>query len=178
MDLCDDDVRELSFSYSVLVNGTPKGRFFPTRGLRQGDPISPYLFLLCAEGLSAMLRQVERGEIPRGISVGKLAPLVSHLLFADDCIVFCKASIEERNKVTKILEVYERESGQKLNREKTSLFFSKNTNEEVKDGVRDMFGAQIIHQHERYLGLPLLVGRGKKKAFHRILYQVGRKVGS
>ena len=72
-----------------------------------------------------MLRQVERGEIPRGISVGKLAPLVSHLLFADDCIVFCKASIEEGDKVTKILEVYERESGQKLNREKTSLFFSK-----------------------------------------------------
>ena len=158
-----------SVSYSVLVNGEPKGRFFPTRGLRQEDPISPYLFLLCAEGLSAMLRQVERGEIPRGISVGKQAPLVSHLLFADDCIVFCKASIEEGDKVTKILEVYERESRQKLNREKTSLFFSKNTNEEVKDGVRDMFGAQIIHQHERYLGLPPLVGRGKKKAFHRIL---------
>ena len=114
-----------SVSYSVLVNGEPKGRFSPTRGLRQGDPISPYLFLLCAEGLSAMLRQVERGEIPRGISVGKLAPLVSHLLFADDCIVFCKASIAEGDKVIKILflEVYERESGQKLNREKTSLFF-------------------------------------------------------
>ena len=101
---------ENSVSYSVLVNGEPKGRFFPTRGLRQGDPISPYLFLLCAEGLLAMLRQVERGEIPRGISVGKQAPLVSHLLFADDCIVFCKASIEEGDKVTKILEVYERES--------------------------------------------------------------------
>ena len=45
-----------SVSYSMLVNGEPKGRFFPTRGLRQGDPISPYLFLLCVEGLSAMLR--------------------------------------------------------------------------------------------------------------------------
>ena len=137
-----------SVSYSVLVNGEPKGRILPTRGLRQGDPISPYLFLLCAEGLSAMLRQVESGGIPRGILVCRQAPLVSHLRFSDDCIVFCNASKEEGDRVTKILEVYERELGQKLNREKTSLFFSKNTSEEVKEGVRDMFGAQIIHQHE------------------------------
>ena len=55
------------------------------------------------------------------------APLVSHLLFVDDCIVFCNASKEERLRLTKILEVYERESRQKLNREKTSLFFQQNT---------------------------------------------------
>ena len=167
-----------SVSYSVLMNGEPKGRIFPTRGLRQRDTISPYLFLLCAEGLSAMLRRVESGGIPRGISVCRQAPVVSHLLFANDYIVFCNASKEEGVRVTKILEIYESESGQKLNREKTSLFFSKNTSEEVKEEVRDMFGARIIHQHERYLGLPPLVGRGKKKAFHRILDQVGRKVGS
>ena len=106
------------------------------------------------------------------------APVVSHLLFANDYIVFCNASKKEGVRVTKILETYERESGQKLNREKTSLFFSKNMSEKVKEEVRDMFGAQTIHQHERYLGLPPLVGRGKKKAFHRILDQVGRKMGS
>ena len=112
-----------SVSYFVLVNGKPKGRIFPTRGLRQGDIISLYLFLLCAEGLSAMLRRVESGGIPRGILVCRQDPLVSHLLFVDDCIVFCNASKEEGDRVTKILETYERESGQKLNREKTSLFF-------------------------------------------------------
>ena len=163
-------------SYSVLINGEPKGRIVPTRGLRQGDPISPYLFLLCVEGLSAMLRKVENGGIPRGIMVCRQAPLVSHLLFVDDCIVFGKASKEEGSRLLKILEVYEKESGQKLNREKTSLFFSKNTSVEVKEEVKDMFGAQVIHQHERYLGLPTLVGRGKKKAFHHILDQVGRKI--
>ena len=163
-------------SFSVLINGEPKGRIVPTRGLRQGDPISPYLFLLCAEGLSAMLRKVENGEIPRGIVVCRQAPLVSHLLFADDCIVFGKASKEEGSRLLKILEVYEKKSRQKLNREKTSLFFSKNTSVEVKEEVKDMFGAQVIHQHERYLGLPTLVGRGKKKPFHRILDQVGRKI--
>ena len=56
-------------SYSVLINGEPKGRIVPTRELRQGDLISLYLFLLCADGLSAMLRKVENGGIPRGIVV-------------------------------------------------------------------------------------------------------------
>ena len=98
-------------SYSVLINGEPKGKINPTRGLRQGDPISPYLFLLCAEGLSARLRREEYGENGRGISVGRGAPRVSHLLFADDCIVFCKASMEEGGKIIKILEDYERELG-------------------------------------------------------------------
>ena len=161
-------------SYSMLINGEPKGRIVPTRELKQGDPISPYLFLLCAEGLSAMLRKVENGGIPRGIMVCRQAPLVSHLLFA--CIMFGKALKEEGFRLLKIIEVYEKESGQKLNREKTSLFFSKNTSVEVKEEVKDMFGAQVIHQHERYLGLPTLVGRGKKKAFHHILDQVGRKI--
>ena len=102
--------------------------------------------------------------------------MVSHLLFPDDYIVFGKASKKEGLRLLKILEVYKRELGQKLNREKTSLFFSKNTSAEVKEEVKDMFGTQIIHQHERYLGLLTLVGKGKKKAFPRILDQVGQKI--
>ena len=73
------------------------------------------------------------------------APLVSHLLFADNCVVFCNASTEEALRVTKILEDYEREPGQKLNKEKISLFFRKNTSVEIKEEVKDMFRAQIIH---------------------------------
>lgn len=134
-------------SYSMLINGEPKGRIVPRRGLRQGVPISPYLFLLCAKGLSAMLRRDESGGSLHGISVCRQAPMVSHLL-VDDCIVFCNASTEEGLRVTKILEDYERESGQKLNKENASLFFSKNTRVEIKEAVKDMFGAQIIHQHE------------------------------
>lgn len=75
-----------------------------------------------------------------------------------------------------VLKEYEGGLGQKLNKDKTSLFFSKNTSSDTQEEVKTMFGAQVIKQHERYLGLPSLVGRGKRKAFNRIKDQVGRKI--
>ena len=64
----------MTVSYSVLINSEPKGKIILTRGLRQGDPISPYLFLLCAEGLTAMLRRDEREGLISGISMCRGAP--------------------------------------------------------------------------------------------------------
>ena len=81
-----------SVSLSVRVNGVLTEPFRPTRGIRQGDPISPYLFLLCAEGLSSLLKSRGPVYLSRGVRVGIHAPWISHLLFADDCIVFSEAS--------------------------------------------------------------------------------------
>ena len=163
-------------SYSVLINSEPKGKIIPTRGLRQGDPISLYLFLLCVEGLSAMLKREERVVHIKGVAVSREASRISHLLFADDSIVFYRAIVEECDRVIKVLEDYEGDSGQMLNKEKTSIFFSKNTNREVQKQIKEKFGAQIVQHHEKYLGLPPLVGKSKRKAFNRIKDQVGRKI--
>ena len=163
-------------SYSVLLNGEPKGVIYPSRGIRQGDPLSPFLFLLCAEGLSAMLKREERLGSIRGIAICRRAPQLSHLFFADDSIIFCRAKMVECSKIWDVLLDYEAASGQKINKEKTSLFFNKNTNDATQEEIKDLFGAQIIRQHERYLGLPSLVGKGKKKAFNRIKDQLGKKI--
>ena len=157
-------------SYSVLINGEPRGNIIPSRDLCQGDPISPYLFVLCTKGLLAIIRQKEVVGLIKG------APLISHLFFADDSIIFCRATMEECKQVALVLDTYEKESGQKLSRDKTSLFFSKNTSGEIQSFVKEMFGAQIVQQHERYMGLQPMVGKGKKKAFNRIKDQVGRKI--
>ena len=75
-----------SVSFSVRVNGVSSEQFKPSRRIRQGDPISPYLFLSCGEGFSSMLRYYGPQHLSRGIRVGIHAPWISHLLFADDDI--------------------------------------------------------------------------------------------
>ncbi|XP_030964645.1 uncharacterized protein LOC115985893 [Quercus lobata] len=153
-------------TFSIRINGQSRGRIVPSRGLRQGDPLSPYLFLFCAEGLSALLRHAAERQAIHGVSVCRKAPRISHLFFADDSLVFCRASLEECDELQRIFTLYETVSGQQLNKAKTALFFSQNTPRAIQEEIKTRFGAQIIRQHEKYLGLPSLVGRSKKNTFH------------
>ena len=79
-------------TYAIKINGVPKGHIIPSRGLCQGDPLSPYLFLLCAEGLSAMLHQAVQEKRLRGVSICRRGPKISHLFFADDSLIFGRAT--------------------------------------------------------------------------------------
>ena len=104
----------------VKINGKPKGHIVPSRGIRQGDPLSPYLFLLCVEGFSALIKkEVENGRLG-GVAVCHRGPKISHLFFGDDSLIFCKASLEECDALQRVLRVYEGAFGQQLNRAKTS----------------------------------------------------------
>lgn len=75
-----------SVSYTLLVNGSPEGYIIPERGIRQGDPLSPYLFILCVEVLSHMMNQAMENRSLLGIKIANQAPAVNHLLFADDSL--------------------------------------------------------------------------------------------
>ena len=77
-----------SVKCAVRINGQPCGRILPTHGLRQGDPLSPYLFLFCAEGLSALLHQASQRKAIKGVAASARGPRVSHLFFADNSLVF------------------------------------------------------------------------------------------
>lgn len=107
------------------------GLIIPKRGLRQGDPLSPYLFLLCVEGLSNILdRAINSGDL-HGYRIAPSAPSVSHLLFADDSFLFFKGTTEEAHKIKSILSLYEKWSGQSVNYLKSGVFFSANISVEI-----------------------------------------------
>src|SRR5664279_4493568 len=102
-------------SYRFKVNGNVTDTIIPGRGLRQVDPISPYLFLLCAEGFSALIQDVEeRGNI-KGIKLAPSAPSVNHLLFADDSLLLLEATTVSAAAVNAILQAFEAASGQVIN---------------------------------------------------------------
>lgn len=81
-------------SYSVLVNGSPTHSFKPACGLRQGDPLSPYLFVLCTEVLSRNLQVAENLKHFSGIKIGRKTKTISHLFFADGCNVYFQCDLE------------------------------------------------------------------------------------
>ena len=113
-----------SVRYRVRFNSTETDTILPTRGLRQGDPLSPYLFLIIAEGLSCMLRGAEeRGEL-EGVKVCREAPIISHLLFADDSLILMHANKKNADSLINILNSYCAIPGQKVSDAKSSIFFS------------------------------------------------------
>ena len=163
-------------NYAIKVNGCPMGSITPTRGIRQGDPLLPYLFLLCAEGSSSLIKVSVANGVLKGISVCREGLELYHLFFTDDSFIFCRASLAYCDKVQRVLGVYERALGQQLNRAETSLFFSKNTPREIQGEIQRRFGAHVIKQHEKYLGLPSLVGKKKQNTFNDIKEKLSKKL--
>jgi hypothetical protein len=154
--------------YSILVNGQPYGSINPIRGLRHGDPLSPYLFLLFVEGLCTTLNRVEREQEITGLPVTRGGTRLNHLFFADDDHLFCKANVPEWIRMQQVLELYEKASGQKLNKEKTSLFFNRNTKAKTRRHISWVAAVNPTQRYEKYLGLPAMVGRSRIKPFEGV----------
>lgn len=94
-------------SYAVVINGEPKGAITPSRGIRQGDPLLPYLFIICAEALSGLLKKVEIQKAIQGVRVCRRSRGISHLFFADDCLIFCDAFLHDCQNVLNVIQKYE-----------------------------------------------------------------------
>ena len=102
-----------SVSYTVLLNGQEFGHIVPERGLRQGDPLSPFLFILCAEALvHVMNRAEENGEIS-GMKLTRHCPAVQHLLFADDSLFLIRSELNECTAFLRCLKLYGQASGRR-----------------------------------------------------------------
>jgi hypothetical protein len=168
----------VSVKYLVLINGSLVGEIKPTRGIRQGNPISPYLFIICAEAFSALITKAENNGVISGVPTSPRGPNISHLFFANDSILFCKANGVEWRRLMKIIGTYEQASGQKLNLQKTSVFFSRNTSLERRQEILWLSRLTETHRIDAYLGLPTFVGISRTQAFQHIKAKVLQKLNN
>lgn len=162
-------------SYSYLLNGQAKGLVVPERGIRQGDPLSPYIFIICSEVLSGLCNKAQQnGSLP-GIRVSKGSPRVNHLLFADDTMFFCRSDKQSCQKLKSILQKYENASGQQINQAKSTITFSSKTDQATKETAKLVLQIYKIGGQGKYLGLPELFGRKKKDLFSLIVDRIKQR---
>lgn len=165
-----------SVSYSFLHNGSPFGCIVPSRSLRQGDPLFLFLFILASKALTRLFIREERLGSIHGVRAARGAPLVSHLMFADHLVVFCRANIREARVVDTILQTYCGWSGQLVNKHKSAIYFSPNTLPEVIAAISDVLHLKRMKSDCKYLGLPMFWGKSKKTHFSEMQDRIQAKV--
>ncbi|XP_018473827.1 uncharacterized protein LOC108845056 [Raphanus sativus] len=170
-----------SVKYQVLMNGEPRGHIVPERGLRQGDLLSPSIFILCTEALVSLLSQAEnQGKITE-MRAARASPPVSHLLFADNSLFFCKAEPRECEEVMKVVRKYGQTSGQCINFDKSSLLFGKRILVNDRQQIKDILGIQNEGGIGSYLGIPEDISGSKYKLFvflkEKLLHRVNGWTG-
>ncbi|KAA3488140.1 Retrovirus-related Pol polyprotein LINE-1 [Gossypium australe] len=157
-----------SSTMQVLWNGVPTQKFKPNRGIRQGCPLSPYLFVLCMEWLGHFIQSGMEVGTWDPIRLSRSGPPVSHLFFADDLVIFCKAQIDQARLLASILSLFYEISGHKIS----------NIGDEVHNQISQLFGFQKVQNLGTYLGVPLLHDRVTKNTLNIVVDKIRRKLQS
>ena len=165
-----------STSASLLVNGSQLESFKPSRGLRQGDPISPYIFILCMEFLSSLINKKceEVKWIKVKASRGGLE--FSHSFFVDDLLLYAKADRGNCEPIVDVLEEFCELTGQKISKVKSKVFFSPNTPEETKDDLVQLLEINKTSNLGKYLGFPILHKGRRRNDFQSVVERVQAKL--
>ncbi|KAL9664080.1 hypothetical protein QQ045_019477 [Rhodiola kirilowii] len=166
-----------SVTMAVLINGSPSKEFTLERGLRQGDPLSPFLFLLAAEGFSRILNRASEAGFFEGVEWMKGGERLSHLQFADDTILFCKAELGEVQRLKRILKIFEGCSGLKINYSK-SMCFGLGLKEEETQSFAKQLNCPVGRLPMNYLGIKVGGNPANKETWEPIVQRFNLKLAS
>lgn len=162
---------------SVLVNGSPTEEFSITRGVRQGDPLSPFLFILAMEGLNVALKSACEKSLFYGVKLPNNGPTVSHLFYADDAIFTGFWNRDNIKNLSRILNCFHISSGLKVNYHKSRLFGIGACGEELAR-MAQVIGCQKSSFPFTYLGVPVGANMGLKKNWRPIVEKFQSKLSS
>jgi hypothetical protein len=164
--------------YAVRFNGTPLCPFTPTCGLHQGDPLSPYLFLLVVDCLSTLMKHNEHLGLINGLRVCRHAPSISHMLFADDSLLFFRANAKHTDVIKTLMSDFEKGTSQLLSPSKCFLLVREGIEANRVISLRNILGVQKEEFEAKYLGLPIPYGRLTRDTFQPIEEQLGKRMGT
>ncbi|WMV30196.1 hypothetical protein MTR67_023581 [Solanum verrucosum] len=162
--------------YSIIVNGTRHGFFHSTRGLKQGDPLSPSLFNLGAEVLSRMLNNLYDNQQFHGFQMHFRGPQINYLSFADDVIIFTSGREESLKLIMETLSTYEDTSDQLINKGKSHFMVPKDTPSHLIDMIQEITGFNQRESPINYLGCPLYIGGQRIIYYSDLVAKVVKKI--
>ncbi|KAL0408351.1 UNVERIFIED_CONTAM: hypothetical protein Sradi_1769500 [Sesamum radiatum] len=114
---------------------------------------------------SGLIRIEEGTDQLHGVAISHLVPRISHLFFTDDTLIFYEATREAVNCVKHILNQFEAASGLRINAQKSAMVVSKNVNNNLKKKMAGILGVRLVTKHDKYLGLPTIIGKSKREVF-------------
>jgi hypothetical protein len=165
-----------SSSNVILWNGNKTEAFTPQRGLRQGDPLSPYLFVLCMERLGAMISKHVREGTWSPMQITKNGTKISHLFFADDVLLFAKAKVSQARVVSEVLERFCSMSGLKISLDKSKFCTSAGVCRRRRNDIAAVTQIHATDRFEKYLGFKMFYGRVRKQDFSEVYDRVTAKL--
>eukprot|EP00253_Pinus_taeda_P004604 PITA_04604 len=160
--------------FSILINGIPTSTFRPSGGIRQGDPLSPFLFVIMAEGLGRCINSAILSRNLKGITLHQ-APTVSHQQFVDDNMIFGHSSIQEARTLNALLDNFSKASGALINKVKSQIFFF-NTHPTTQRAIARILGFSIATLPSKYLGAPLIASAHKHSSWTTLLEKLEAKL--
>jgi hypothetical protein len=158
--------------FSLLINGVPSRPFSPSRGIRQGDPLSPFLFIIMA-----CLHATQENNLLTSLPLQDISPPISHSQFVDGTLLMGSPTAWEGNSLKEILQTFSDASGLECNKDKSQIFFF-NTPPSIQRHISDILGFNRSSLPSKYLGIPLIDNALRNSSWENLLSFFSKRLSS